>query len=43
MKKKTIILLHSEKAFDKIQNLFMGGILSKAQIEGNLLNLTKGN
>ena len=38
-----IISIYAEKAFDKIQHLFVIKTFSKLGIEGNFLNLIKNN
>ena len=38
-KKHMIISIHAEKAFDKIQHLFMIKALNKVRIEGAYLNI----
>ena len=36
-----IISINAEKAYDRIQNLYMKTTLSKLEVEGNFLNLIK--
>jgi hypothetical protein len=40
-KKHIIILLHAEKAFDKIQNPLMIKVLERSGIQGSYLNMIK--
>ena len=40
-KNHMIILLHAEKAFDKIQHLFMIKVMERSGIQGPYLNIIK--